>query len=172
MAVSSREAVIDYEFLRGRQNETAVKELCVASAIASETFRFKPPYKMADHGSIENGINWADGHIEYKELHTVLNEAVAGFAQLYAYSISKSTFIAGLTGRPIHNLEDVNCPPLDSFNHEHWCTLPCHIFPKYSCATKTAHSLYDWLMYYLHKKDFVQCPADMTRHTAYFVAAL
>jgi len=43
MAVNSREAVIDYEFLRGRQNETVVKELCVASAIASETFRFKPP---------------------------------------------------------------------------------------------------------------------------------
>jgi len=28
------------------------------------------------------------------------------------------------------------------------------------------------LMYYLQKKDFVQCPVDMTRHTADFVAAL
>jgi len=84
VADSSREAVIDYEFLRGRQNETVVKELCVASDAASETFRFKPHYKMADHGSIENGINWIDIHIEYRELHTVLNEAVAGFAHLYA----------------------------------------------------------------------------------------
>ena len=100
MAVS-RKAVIDYEFLRRRQNETVVKELCVASAIASVTFRSKPPYKMADHGSLENGINWADGHIEYKELTQVLNEAVAGFAHLYAYGISKSTFLAGLTGRSI-----------------------------------------------------------------------
>jgi len=108
--LSSREALIDYEFFWGRQNETVVKELCVASAIVSETFRFKPPYKMADHRSIENGINWADGHIEYKVLHTFLNEAVAGFAHLYAYGISKCTFLAGLTGRPIHNLEDVNCP--------------------------------------------------------------
>jgi len=66
MAGSSREVLIDYEFLRGRQNETVVKELCVASAADSETFRFKPPYKMADHGSIENGINWIDGHIEYR----------------------------------------------------------------------------------------------------------
>jgi len=172
MAVSSREAVIDYEFLRGRQNETVVKELCVASAIACETFRFKPPYKMADHGSYENGINWADGHIEYKKLHTVLNKADAGFAHLYAYGISKCTFLVGLTARPIDNLEDVNCPPPDSFNHEHWCTLPCHRFPKYPCATKKANSLYDWLMYYLQKKDFVQCPADITRHTADFVAAL
>jgi len=44
---------------------------------------------MADHGSIENGINLTDGHIEYKDLHTVLNEAVAGFGHFYAYSISK-----------------------------------------------------------------------------------
>ena len=66
MARASREAVIDFEFLRGRQTETVVKELCVSSATASETFRFNGPYKMADHGSSENGMNWADGHIEYK----------------------------------------------------------------------------------------------------------
>jgi len=87
---------------------------------------------MADHGSIENGIIRADGHNEYKELHTVLNETALGFAHLYAYGISKCMFLAGLTGRPIHNLEDVNFPPPDSFNHEHWCSLPCHRFPKYS----------------------------------------
>jgi hypothetical protein len=109
MAWGSWEAVIDYEFLRGRQNETIVKELCVASAIASETSLFKCPYKMADHGSSENGINWADGHIQYNKLHSVLNEAVAGFAHLYAYGVYKCTFLAGLTGRPIHNLEEL--PP-------------------------------------------------------------
>jgi len=63
MAGSSREAVIEYKVLRGRQNEMVVKELCVASAAAFETFRFKPPYKMADHGSTENGINWIVGNI-------------------------------------------------------------------------------------------------------------
>jgi len=41
------EVVIDYEFLRGRQ-----------------TFLFKSPYKMAEHSSSENGLNWADGHID------------------------------------------------------------------------------------------------------------
>ena len=35
-----REFVIDFEFLRGRQNETVVKELSVASANAAEMFRF------------------------------------------------------------------------------------------------------------------------------------
>jgi len=172
MAGGGREVVIDYEFLRGRQNETVVKELSVASANAAETFLFKSPYKMADHGSSENGLNWADGHIEYKELHTVLTEAMTGFAHLYAYGLSKCPFLSELTGRPIHNLEDLECPSPVSFNHKRWCTLPCPKFPRFSCATKTAHSLYNWLMYYLQKKDYVQCPADMTRHTADFVSAL
>jgi hypothetical protein len=67
-------------------------------AVASETFRFKSPYKMTDHFPSENGINWADGHIQYSEFHKVLNEAVAGFEHLYAYGVSKCTFFAGLTG--------------------------------------------------------------------------
>jgi len=102
--------VVDYEFLRGRQNKTLVTELCVASAAASETFRFKSPYKITDHGSSENGLNWADGHIEYKELHTILTEAVIGFAHLYTYSVSKCTYLAGLSGRMIHNLDYLECP--------------------------------------------------------------
>jgi len=48
--IGGREAAIDYKFLRGSQNETFVKELSVSSAAASESFRFKGPYKMADHG--------------------------------------------------------------------------------------------------------------------------
>ena len=54
-----------------------VKLLCVANATVLVTFRFKCPYKMADHGSSEKSINRAEGHIEYKELHTVVNKAVA-----------------------------------------------------------------------------------------------
>jgi hypothetical protein len=59
---------------------------------------------MAVHGSSENGINWADGHIEYKDLHTVVTEAVAWFTHLYDYGDSKVKFLSSLTGRTIHNL--------------------------------------------------------------------
>ena len=79
MAGANREFVIDFE--------TFVNDLCIASSTASETFRFKRPYKMADHGSSKKGINWASGHIEYKDLHTVVTEAVVGFAHLYAYGV-------------------------------------------------------------------------------------
>jgi len=37
MAGSSRGAVIDYDFFRGLQNGTVVKELCVVSASASKS---------------------------------------------------------------------------------------------------------------------------------------
>ena len=86
----------------------------MASAAAPETF--EAPYKMADHGSTEKGINWIDGLIEYRKLHTFLNEALAGFGHLYAYGVSKCTFHAGLTGRQINNLEDVNCPRARPFH--------------------------------------------------------
>ena len=125
------------------QNETVVKVLFVASATASETFRFKSPYKMVDHGSYENGINWADGHTEYKDLYTVVIEVVAGFTHLYAYGVSKVTFLSTFSRRTIHNLENVDFPTPDSFNYKHWCTLPCYKYPKFDCATKTAHTLYD-----------------------------
>jgi len=54
-----REVLIDFEYLRGLQNETVLKEMCVTSAAACETFRFKSPYKMVNHVSTEKGINWS-----------------------------------------------------------------------------------------------------------------
>jgi len=74
---------------------------------------------MADNGSTENGLNWDDGHIEYKELHKVITEVVAGFAHLYVYGVSKCTFLAGLTGRPIHNLRDLEYPSPASFSQHY-----------------------------------------------------
>ena len=107
---------------------------------------------MADHGSSENGINLSDGLIGYRDLDAVVNEASAGFAQLYAYGVSKCQFIACLTGRPIHYLEDLQCATLDSFIHTRWCNLTCHKFLKLVCETITAHYLCDCLMYYLQTK--------------------
>ena len=98
---------------------------------------------MTDHGSSENDMKLADGQLDFRELHTVLNETVAGFALLYIYDVSNVPFLLGLTGRPIHNLEDLKCPPPYAFNHRRWCTLPCHKFPKFPYSTKTAKSVYD-----------------------------
>jgi hypothetical protein len=69
--------------LHGRQNKTVVQVLCVANATTSETFRFKSSKMMSGHGwSSEKGINSAYGHMEYKDLQTVVIESLAGFACL------------------------------------------------------------------------------------------
>jgi len=142
MSTADMEVVIDFGFLKGRQGEIVVKELSVAANNMNDSFRFRSPYTMASHGSEENGLDWEDGH-------TVVSEAVAGFAHLYCYGITKCKFLTELLGRLILNLQDFNCPQPTSFNHTLCFSLPCHKFPNVDCATKTAHSLYDWLMYHL-----------------------
>ena len=49
--------VIDFEYLKGRQNEMVVKEASVSGGNISESFRFELPYYMAPHGSVESGLN-------------------------------------------------------------------------------------------------------------------
>jgi hypothetical protein len=93
MAGTCRDAVIYLSYCGDRQNEMVVKELCLASATASETFRFKNPYKITDHSSSKSSINYDDGQIEYGELHPAVNEAMTGFAPLYTYGVSKVTFL-------------------------------------------------------------------------------
>ena len=171
MSTADMEVLIDFEFLRGRQGEIVVKELSVAANKMIDSFRFKSPYSMTSHGSDENGLNWEDGHLAYHDLYTVLSEAVAGFAHLYCYGITKCKFLTELLGRPILNLQDFNCPQPASINHKRWCSLPCHKFPV-SCATKSAHTLHDLFMFHLQAKSYIRCPNDMTRHTSKFVSAI
>jgi len=83
------EVVIDFEYLKGRQNEIVVKDLSVASRNVTDSLPFKSPYTMATHSSDENGLNWDNGHINYHELFTVVSEAVAGFAHLYSYGVTQ-----------------------------------------------------------------------------------
>ena len=110
-------------------------------------------YMLTGHGYSGNGLNLADGRIGYKELHTVITEAVAVYAHIYVYGVSKFTFLAELGRRPIHNVEYLEFPPPATYNCSRWFILPCHKFPRYPFANKTAHSLYDLLTYSLQKKD-------------------
>jgi hypothetical protein len=65
---------------------------------------------MRPQGDSKNGLNWDEGHISYKQFCSIMNGAVAGFAHLYEYGDSNRTLISQLVGRPVHNLEDFNCP--------------------------------------------------------------
>ena len=47
---------------------------------------------MEPHGSDENGLNWADGHIPYYQVKTVLSEAAAPFDHLYLGAMTNVNF--------------------------------------------------------------------------------
>jgi hypothetical protein len=141
----SMEVVIDYETLKGLNDEPVVKELSLAADNVAETFHFANPHKMAPHGDADNGLNWADGYIPYEQLFSVLSEAVAGYAHLYAYGTSKCAFLTGPLGRTVINLQEFGCPSPTNFRPKLNCSMPCHKFPNIRCATKHAHS-YDWLL--------------------------
>lgn len=165
------EVVIHYEFLKGSQGEIIIKELSIAAINVIDTLHFQSPYGMIPHGSAENGLNWDDGHIPYKQLETVLSEAVAGYAHLYSYGVSKCRFLSELLARPILNFEDFGCPDRKKLKSRYNCFLPCHSY-NISCATRNAHSFYKWLKYLFQTKSYVNCPQNMTRHTNMFVSAI
>ena len=50
--------VIDYEALRGAQNEEIDKDVSVAGENVIETFHFKPPYPMTAHESEKTVWPW------------------------------------------------------------------------------------------------------------------
>jgi len=165
--------VIDYEALRGRQNEEVVKEVSVAGENVIETFHFKPPYTMTAHGSDKNGLSWSDGQLDYEKLRATISEAVSGYPHLYAYGLAKTRFLTELLAQPVLNLEDFKCPAPHGLKSKYSCSMPCHKnYLNFSCATRNAQTLFKWLKHHLHSLAYISCPPDFTRHTASFNSGL
>jgi len=106
------------------------------------------PYTRVRNRSRGKGISWDNGHISYSELHTVLQEAVAGCAHLYAYGTDKSDYLSDMINRTFPNLEDFNCPQSRDLKSDIACGFLCHKVPSTHCATLTVQCLYEWLMYH------------------------
>jgi hypothetical protein len=136
-----------------------VKELSLAADNVAETFHFASSFKMALHGDVDNRLHWADGHITYEQLFSVLSEAVAEYAHLYAYCTSKCAFPTGVLGLTVINLQEFGCLPPTNFRPKFNCFMSCHKFPNIRCATKHARSFYDWLLYLFHTKEMSDAPS-------------
>ena len=145
----SMEAVVDFEQLSGTQNETVLKELSIAGRNVLKTFQFQNPYAMRPHGESKRSIMGRFTY-PYNQLFSVLNDAFAGFAHSYAYGDYKCTLISQLLARPVH-LEDFKSPSPRYFRPKFSFTEPCHRNSSFRCATRHAHSLYEWLMYHFRK---------------------
>jgi len=165
--------VIDYEALRGRQNEEVVKEVSVAAENVIETFHFKPPYTMTAQGSDKNVLSWAGGHLDCEKLCATMSKTVSGYAHLYAYGLARTRFLTELLAQPVRNLEDFKCPAPHGLKSKYSCSMPCHKnYRNYSCATRTAQILFKWLKHHLHSLAYISCPPEFTRHTASFNSGL
>jgi hypothetical protein len=136
----------------------------------SVTLLFESQYDMMPYAWDENWLNWDYGHISYHKLFTVVSEAVAGIAHIYWNGVSKYKFLSELLGRPIVNVQAINCRSAKSFKHKYSCNLPCYRFADVSGATKTAYSLYDCLVFHLQTKSYAKRLKDMRRYTAKFVS--
>jgi len=120
-----------------------------------------------------NGLSWSDGQLDYDKLKDTIMEAVAGYAHLYAYGVSKTKYLSDLLGQPVRNLEDFKCPPPHGLKAQFSCSLPCHKnYLIYRCATRNAHTLFRWLTHHLQSRNYIVCPPDFTRHTAPFNSGL
>jgi hypothetical protein len=137
--------VIDYEVLRGRQNEV-VKDVSVAAENVIGTFHFKSPYTMTAHGCDKEGLSWGDGQLDYDELRETISEAVSGYTHLYAYGLAKTRFLTELLAQPARHLEDIKYPQSHGLKAQFSCSIPCHKnYLDYSCATRNPHTIFTWL---------------------------
>ena len=88
-------------------------------------------------------IGWYDGHIEYDELRKVLLEAVAGHGDVYTKGSEKAKIFTELLGRPVYDLDKLECPRADQLP---W---PCHITCPFKhhrdCALNKALKYAGWI---------------------------
>jgi len=81
---------------------------------------------MTAHGCDKNGLCWGDGQLDCDKLRGTINEAVSGYAHLYAYGIAKTRFLTELLAQPVRNLEDFKCPQPQGLKAQFSCSMPCH----------------------------------------------
>jgi len=171
MSTADMELVIDFEFLRGRQNEFVVKEISMAAKTWSPCSVSGTPSACATR------LRWKWAQLGGRA-HSLprsvrgSERGGSGVRSPLCYGVTKCKLLTELWSRPILNLQDFKCPQTTSFNHKCWCSLPFHKFSYVNCATKTAHSFYDWLMFHLKTKSHVRCRKNMTRHTSTFFRLL
>ena len=121
------EVVINYEYLKGKQDEVVIKENSIAAKNVLHTLHFRSPYGIFSQGSGVNGLNCDDGIIPYNELETALSEAVSGYAHLYSYGVSKYRLLSGIVGRPVFNLEVFLFPSRLKLSPRYSCVLPYQV---------------------------------------------
>ena len=96
------------------------------------------------------GLDWdADGDLMYSDLKSVLVTYTQVSSVLYTFGLTRQQFLQRLLGRPIINLEDLQCPKYSDLCFlTTSCVHPLHQFNKYRCAVKEAKAYGQYLKYF------------------------
>ena len=127
MLNTNQVVVIDFEGFRHKKSGFIIKELSVQSENFSDTLLFGPPKNFSELSSSElkshnwvskflHGIEWTSGEYPYTYLETYFIFLTLRFQSgfFYAKGTEKCHKIAELLKRPVQNLEELNCPKIET----------------------------------------------------------
>lgn len=145
----------------GETQDLVVKELAIVDPDqnTSQSWIFKPPFPFTelpialkytnDYISTHTiGLHWDDGDLAYSDLKTILMIYTQASSVLCTYGETRQHFLQRLLGRPVINIEDLQCPKyIDLCFPVSSCVHPRHQFEKYRCAVREAKAYGQYLKY-------------------------
>ena len=145
----------------GDTQDLVIKELALVDPDqnTAQSWIFRPPFAFTDLPTALKytneyitkhniGLHWDDGDLVYIDLKTVLVTYTQASSVLYTFGPTRQQLLQRLLGRPVINLEDLQCPKYtDLCFPATSCAHPLHQFDKYRCALKEAKVYGQYLKY-------------------------
>jgi hypothetical protein len=151
---------LSISYLRGKNNEIVVKEMGMVKLNPNgsdshvQCFLFEPPYgeyELSDKIRKTNrymtrqfhGIRWADGHIPYSQLCSILTKICKDEVEVYAKGSEQATFFANRCGKFVLDLDHLGCAKVDSIAIKP--TISCSLPHTKHCAMAKCLKYADWM---------------------------
>lgn len=138
--------VLDFEGFHLQPHGFIVKEIAFCNVTNGDhgCWTFKPPHswdllpaneERSFSWAIRNlhGLSWDSGKLPYCALRPILMSISVCYTHVYIKGLQKAKFLETLLGRPICNLEDLECPKIQ---HLPVPTVSCDVHASgfYHCA--------------------------------------
>ena len=157
--------ILDFEGFRHKKSGFILKEISVQSKYFSDTILVRPPTNFSELTNSEqkshswvskylHGLDWNSGDYPYYFIDTYFVLLLVRFpsAVFYAKGKEKCDKLSHLLNKPVHNLEDLNCPKIEELSARSDLSA-CDFHSKRTpqrqrqrhCANKKATLFLNWL---------------------------
>ena len=168
---NSKIVVLDFEGFRHKKSGFIIKEISVQSKYFSDTILVCPPTDFSCLTNSEqkshcwvskylHGLDWNIGDFPYCFLNTYFILLILRFpsAVFYAKGLEKCEKLSDCLKKPVHNLEDLNCPKFEELSNQS-DLIACDFHSKSTpqrqkqrhCANKKAKFFFNWLEKHLNE---------------------